>query len=325
MFSKCSSLISLDVSNFNTSNVTNMTAMFQSCSSLTSLNVSKFDTSKATNISYMFNNCSSLISLDVSNFDTSKVTNMRVMFQLCSSLTSLDLSNFDTSNVTDMHYMFYGLSLNKLNLCSFDTSKVTDMSNMFQNNNALKVVYVSNKWNMDSVTNKTDMFTNSGVTDVTKSDTCMEDAIKDLVELSISTTKTSNSIKAVANVFYASSGVKTYEYSIDGVNYITSDTNVYTFNNLESNKTYKVYVKVTTNNGGSAESSAEVTTDSLSPATFKEVNDKVLINYPTTTGLYKTGDSEYKEGNMTSDSGVVIAKVTDGIKTVYSSYNRISA
>ena len=194
--------------------------------------------------------------------------------------------------------------------------------NMFQNNNALKVVYVSNKWNMDSVTNKTDMFTNSGVTDVTKSDTCMEDAIKDLVELSISTTKTSNSIKAVANVFYASSGVKTYEYSIDGVNYITSDTNVYTFNNLESNKTYKVYVKVTTNNGGSAESSAEVTTDSLSPATFKEVNDKVLINYPTTTGLYKTGDSEYKEGNMTSDSGVVIAKVTDGIKTVYSSYNR---
>ena len=153
----------------------------------------------------------------------------------------------------------------------------------------------------------------------------VEDAIKDLVELSISTTKTSNSIKAVANVFYASSGVKTYEYSIDGVNYITSDTNVYTFNNLESNKTYKVYVKVTTNNGGSAESSAEVTTDSLSPATFKEVNDKVLINYPTTTGLYKTGDSEYKEGNMTSDSGTIIAKVTDGIKTVYSSYNRVSA
>lgn len=265
------------------------------------------------------NNDSMIFSCDY-NFDTSNVINMAGMFDKCSSLISLDVRNFDTSNVNDIHYMFDGLSVNKLNLCSFDTSKATDMSNMFQNNNALKVVYVSNKWNIDSVTNKTDMFTNSGVTDVTKSDTCMEDAIKDLVELSISTTKTSNSIKAVANVFYASSEVKTYEYSIDGVNY-----NVYTFNNLKSNKTYKVYVKVTTNNGGSAESSAEVTTDSLSPATFKEVNDKVLINYPTTTGLYKTGDSEYKGGNMTSDSGVARVKVTDGIKTVYSSYNRVSA
>ena len=58
---------------------------------------------------------------------------------------------------------------------------------------------------------------------------------------------------------------------------------------------------------------------------YFSVNDKVLINYPTTTGLYKTGDSEYKEGNMTSDSGVARVKVTDGIKTVYSSYNRVSA
>ena len=40
MFSGCSSLISLDVSNFNTSNVTEMSGMFDNCKNLTSFNVS---------------------------------------------------------------------------------------------------------------------------------------------------------------------------------------------------------------------------------------------------------------------------------------------
>lgn len=42
MFERCSSLTSLDVSNFNTSNVTAMSSMFYDCSSLTGLDVSNF-------------------------------------------------------------------------------------------------------------------------------------------------------------------------------------------------------------------------------------------------------------------------------------------
>ena len=38
MFSGCSSLTSLNLSNFNTNNVNNMSFMFSKCSSLTSLN-----------------------------------------------------------------------------------------------------------------------------------------------------------------------------------------------------------------------------------------------------------------------------------------------
>ena len=38
MFSNCSSLTSLNLSNFNTNNVNNMSEMFSDCSSLTSLN-----------------------------------------------------------------------------------------------------------------------------------------------------------------------------------------------------------------------------------------------------------------------------------------------
>ena len=50
MFSECSSLISLNLSNFNTNNVKDMSYMFQLCSSLTSLNLSNFNTFKVNNM-----------------------------------------------------------------------------------------------------------------------------------------------------------------------------------------------------------------------------------------------------------------------------------
>ena len=75
-----------------------------------------------------------LTSLDLSSFDTSNVTYMRWMFKCCSSLTQLDISNFDTSKVTKMYEMF--------NSCS-----------------KLTTIYVSNKWNVDNVTESEEMFT----------------------------------------------------------------------------------------------------------------------------------------------------------------------
>ena len=101
-------LTTLNFSNFDTSQVTDMSQMFSGCTSLASLDVSHFDTSKVTDMSYMFSGCSGLASLDLSNFDTSQVTNMSNMFNYCTSLTSLDLSNFNTSQVTTMDGMFIG-------------------------------------------------------------------------------------------------------------------------------------------------------------------------------------------------------------------------
>ena len=54
MFYGCSSLTSLDLSNFNTSNVIDMNNMFYGCSSLTSLDLSNFDTSNVLFMNYMF-------------------------------------------------------------------------------------------------------------------------------------------------------------------------------------------------------------------------------------------------------------------------------
>ena len=145
MFYKCSSLISLDLSNFNTSEVTYMDFMFLECSSLISLDLSNFNTSKVTYMSYMFYRCSSLISLDLSNFNTSKVERMENMFYNCSSLISLDLSNFNTSEVIYMSYMFYGcFSLISLDLSNFNTSKVEYMDHMFDGCTKLQYLNLTN-------------------------------------------------------------------------------------------------------------------------------------------------------------------------------------
>ena len=132
MFSNCHSLTSLDLSGFDTANVTDMGAMFDGCRSLTSVDLSGFDTTNVTNMAYMFGNCSSLTSVDVSGFDTANVTSMLEMFFVCSSLASVDVSGFDTTNVTDMGLMFFNCkSLASVDVSGFDTSNVTNMRDMF--------------------------------------------------------------------------------------------------------------------------------------------------------------------------------------------------
>ena len=63
------------------------------------IDLSNVDTSSVTNMHCMFRFNSSLKFIDVSSFNTSNVTDMSYMFSGCTSLTSLDLSSFDTSNL----------------------------------------------------------------------------------------------------------------------------------------------------------------------------------------------------------------------------------
>ena len=63
MFDGCSSLNELNLSNFNTNNVTKMYCMFSGCSSLKELNLSNFNTNNVTNMSCMFSRCSKQLKL----------------------------------------------------------------------------------------------------------------------------------------------------------------------------------------------------------------------------------------------------------------------
>ena len=60
MFKDCSLLQKLDVSNFNTSNVTNMDEMFSGCKLFEELNVFNFNTNEVTSMQSMFKDCKNL-------------------------------------------------------------------------------------------------------------------------------------------------------------------------------------------------------------------------------------------------------------------------
>ena len=51
-----------------------MSDMFKYCSSLTNIDLSSFNTQNVTDMNGMFSNCSSLINIDLSNFNTQNVT-----------------------------------------------------------------------------------------------------------------------------------------------------------------------------------------------------------------------------------------------------------
>lgn len=143
MFDWSYSISSLDLSSFDTSNVTNMSHMFAtSCDS--HLDLSNFDTSNVTDMSYMFRTCN-FTSLDISSFNTSKVENMVGMFEDCDKLESLNLSNFNVENIEDMTDLFYGCeNLKTVDLTGFKTSNVKVMAGMFAQCAKLKMLNLTN-------------------------------------------------------------------------------------------------------------------------------------------------------------------------------------
>ena len=85
MFKDCTALTNMgDLSKWNTSDVTTTNSMFYNCGSLTNLNLSNWDTSNITDMSFMFGFyevTSNLVSVgDLSKWNTSNVTNMKSMF-----------------------------------------------------------------------------------------------------------------------------------------------------------------------------------------------------------------------------------------------------
>ena len=158
MFCGCENITEINLSFFNTQNVTDMKYMFYQCSSLTILNLSSFNTENVTNMQYIFCYCSSLKSLDLKFFKTEKVINMENMFYLCKSLITLNLQSFNTQNVTNMSGMFRGCSsLITLDLKSFNTEKVTSMYFMFNCCSSLITLDLKS-FNTQNVTNMGNMF-----------------------------------------------------------------------------------------------------------------------------------------------------------------------
>ena len=187
LFSNMPNIESIDLTGWDTGNITDMSYMFFNDPKLTTIKgLEGFDTSNVTNMSNMFAsytnpttndyNPKSLSStghlerLDLSNWNTRKATNMNFMFGGQTYLTSLgDLSHWDTSNVTDMRGLFYDLeNIPALNLSNWTTDKVTDMSYMFSNMSKIKNLDSISKWHTHNVVDMSYMF--NGMTDLERLD-----------------------------------------------------------------------------------------------------------------------------------------------------------
>ena len=104
-----------------------MNSVFSDCSSLENLDLSNFNTSKVTTMSGMFYGCNSLTKLDLSSLDTSNVTTMYGMFTLCKNLKTIYVSDkWNTSNVTSSSFMFQSCTF-LVGAVPFDSTK-TDVS-----------------------------------------------------------------------------------------------------------------------------------------------------------------------------------------------------
>ena len=161
MFSECSNLASLDLRNLKLSSVKYFNSMFQSCISLTRIDLSNLDASSAITMAGMFSHCTSLTYINLSNLKLGAVKNMSYLFNQCNYVSKIDLLNLDTKSVENMSHMFAQCTaLKSLNLSSFDTSSVTDMEEMFSNTCTLESLDLSN-FNTRSLISMKKMFFNS--------------------------------------------------------------------------------------------------------------------------------------------------------------------
>ena len=98
MFEGCTSLIDLDISNFDTKNVEDMTSLF-SYTSIPQLNLI-WNTANVKSMKYMFYHMPELTELKFGTyFSTENVENMQGMFLECMNLKSLDVSRFKVEKV----------------------------------------------------------------------------------------------------------------------------------------------------------------------------------------------------------------------------------
>lgn len=130
---------SIILGNIDTSKVTNMSYMFRNCPYITNLDLSGIDVSQVNDMQYIFSDCKELTNIDFTGWNTDSLTNMKYMFQNCSVLDVLDLSMFNISKVTDVTGLFYNCKTNSLILDGWDFSSVTTLGNWVYNQSSKNV------------------------------------------------------------------------------------------------------------------------------------------------------------------------------------------
>ena len=146
LLTEIGNLISIgDISGWDVSNGTSFQNMFRG-TGITSIDISGWDLRGTTNgnrfASGVFASCISLQSITARNIQLGNKINY--MFQETESLQSLDLTGADFSLVTEAMYAFAGCDLPSIDVSGFGFGALTEVEYMFQNMTSTTTVNISN-------------------------------------------------------------------------------------------------------------------------------------------------------------------------------------
>ena len=129
--------------------------MFDGCSGLTSLDVSNFDTSNVTDMGYMFDGCSGLTSLDVSGCSA-----LKALYCQDNQLTSLGTLPSSIQTINCSNNMFKYLSITGISdLASLNAQDNTSMLTLNCKGNSLTTLLVSGCSALKSIDCSNNQFT----------------------------------------------------------------------------------------------------------------------------------------------------------------------
>jgi hypothetical protein len=155
-FREANALRDVSLSNWNVSEVTNMSRMFYSAGNFNG-SLANWNPGNVTNMSEMFWEAYSF-NQPLNSWNVGKVTNMNNMFAYAYRFNQ-PLNSWNVSNVTDMSYMFVGCRDFNQNIDNWNVSKVRTMYYMFSG--AISFNQPLNSWNVGSVNNMFNMFSSA--------------------------------------------------------------------------------------------------------------------------------------------------------------------
>ncbi|MCR5565506.1 MAG: DUF285 domain-containing protein [Clostridiales bacterium] len=149
----------LALRNWDTSNVTDMRYMFSGAVSMMYIDVSKWNTGNVTSMAGAFQvgdnwkgNGQLREIFGIGNLDVSNVTDMTCMFYGAGQMTYYDIADWNVSKVESMNHMFCdNFKLRSLDLSRWDVSSLKTLYCMFDDNHSLLTIGDVSHWNTASL------------------------------------------------------------------------------------------------------------------------------------------------------------------------------
>ena len=158
----------IDLSNFDTSEITSMDNMFYKCRLLTDFNLINNNLSKLKSMKGMFTICPELSTVKFENIDFLELTSIKEIFIDCNHLINIRFINLNFTSLTAMEKIYNNSrsydNLNNITFENIDMTNVLTMEKMFSDCRSLKYIKFINikAYKLKSLE---EMFFNSGLID----------------------------------------------------------------------------------------------------------------------------------------------------------------